>query len=147
MKIPTNTLVLAMDGSKMLLLRNCGDATDPKLQAVAQEEADNPRASLQGTDRPGRAFSSVSPRRSSYGETDWHEAAKKDFAQRALSLLRTHQQEQGGDVIVIAAPAILGAFRKLRPEKLGSRIVAEIDKDLVNHAPEKIAAIIDAVEG
>lgn len=147
MKIPSNTWVLAMDGSKMLLLRNLGDTLKPVLGTVAQQEADNPRSGLQGTDRPGRAFSSASPRRSSLSETDWHDEAKKDFVQKAQKLLEVHHQEQGGDVIVLAAPSVLGDFRKHCPEKLKSAIVAEIAKDVVNHPPEKIVKIIDAVEG
>lgn len=146
MKIPHKTWVLAMDGSKMMLLQNRGDTIRPKLETVAQQEADNPRSAFQGTDRPGRSFSSASPRRSSMQETDLHEEAKRDFAQETVRLLDAHQKEHGGDVIVLAAPSILGDFRKHCPDQLRPAIMAEIGKDVVNHPPEKIVAIIDAVE-
>lgn len=146
MKLKRGTLVMAMDGSKMLLLGNQGDTRKPALQTILQEAAENPKSSQQGADRPGRTFSSASPRRSSFDETDLHAQAKNDFVRSALSLLQTHQQSVGGDVIVLAAPSVLGAFRKQCPDTLKSAIVAEIDKDVVNHAPEDIAAIIDAFE-
>lgn len=147
MKIPKGTWVLAMDGSKMLLLRNRGDTRKPILESILQEEADNPRAGLQGSDRPGRTFSSASPRRSSLTETDWHDEAKKDFTRDALGHVEQQYRDQRGDVIVLAAPSVLGDIRKICPEPLKSAIIAEIDKDVVNHAPEDIAAIIDAIGG
>lgn len=147
MKIARGTLVMAMDGNKMLLMRNQGDARKPVLQTVIKEEADNPRSGLQGTDRPGRSFSSATPRRSALDETDWQDEAKRDFARNALRRLQRYHQEEGGDVIVLAAPAVLGDFRKQCPEQLKAVILAEIDKDVVNHPVDEIAAIIDAVEG
>ncbi len=147
MMLKHGALVCAMDGSKLVLLRNQGDTRKPVLQTILQEVADNPRSSEQGADRPGRTFSSASPRRSALSETDWHSEAKSDFARTALGLLETHHREQGGDVILLAAPSILGNLRKQCPENLKSAIIAEIDKDVVNLPPEKIAAIIDSEEG
>ncbi len=146
MKLKHGALVMAMDGTKLMLMRNQGDTRKPVLQTVLQEEAENPRSSQQGTDRPGRSFSSASPRRSSLGETDLHDEAKKDFARSALKHLQQHHENQGGEVIVFAAPSVLGDFRKHCPDHLRSAIVAEIDKDVVNHPPVEIAAIIDALE-
>lgn len=146
MKIPRSTWIMAVDGSKMRLLRNEGDARKPVLRLIAQQAADNPRSGLQGADRPGRSFSSASPRRSSLNETDWHEEGKKDFAKEALGVLALRHKEQGGNVIVLAAPSVLGDLRKHCPPQLKPAIVAEIGKDVVNHSPEKIAALIDSVD-
>lgn len=146
MKITSGTWIMALDGRKMVLLRNEGDTQKPILRTILQDEAENPRSSEQGTDKPGRTFSSASPRRSSLNETDWHDEAKKDFARSAMRLLEQEHQREGGDVILFAAPAVLGNLRKHCPDKVRSAIIAEIDKDVVNHAPEQIAAIIAAVE-
>lgn len=146
MKIARDTLVMAMDGSKMLLMRNQGDTRKPVLQTIVQEEAENPRTALQGTDRPGRSFSRASPRRSAVEETNWHEEAKKKFTRKALHALEQHHGEATRGVIVLAAPSILGDFRKLCSDQVKSSIIAEIGKDVVNHSPEDIVAIIDAAE-
>ncbi|NVE95993.1 baeRF12 domain-containing protein [Altererythrobacter lutimaris] len=146
MKLKHGALVMAIDGTKLMLMRNDGDTKKPVLQTIAQEKADNPKTSRQGADRPGRSFSSASPRRSSLGETDLHDEAKKGFAKSALKQLQKHHEDQGGDVIVLAAPSVLGDFRKHCPDSLRSAIIAEIDKDVVNHEPQDIAAIIDALD-
>lgn len=146
MRIATGTLVMALDGSKMQLFRNSGDTLKPVLQLLASEQNENPRSSSQGSDRPGRAFSSASPRRSAMSETDLHERAEQEFTRTALATLDKFQSEEGGGVIVLAAPSVLGEFRKCCPEKLKPAILAEIDKDVVNHASEQIVSIISSRE-
>lgn len=147
MKIATGTLVMAMDGSKAHLFKNTGDTQKPLLEPISSHQAANPRSSEQGTDRPGRSFSSGSPRRSAMGETDLHDLAETDFVREASQLLDKAQQEHDRGVILLAAPTVLGEFRKCCPERLRPSILAEIGKDVVNHAPDKIVSIIDAVDG
>ncbi|KWV92116.1 hypothetical protein AUC45_13335 [Erythrobacter sp. YT30] len=139
-------MVMALDGSKMQLFRNSGDTRKPVLQLLASEQNENPRSSSQGSDRPGRSFSSASPRRSAMSETDLHERAEQEFTRSALATLDKYQSEEGGGVIVLAAPSVLGELRKCCPEKLKPAILAEIDKDVVNHAPEQIVSIISLRE-
>ncbi len=146
MKIAKGALVLALDGGKMQLLRNRGDAQKPVFQLIACERNENPRSSGQGTDRPGRSFSSASPRRSAMSETDLHAKAEQDFARSACKLLDQHQSRDGGGVFVLAAPSVLGEFRKCCPDRLKPAILAEIDKNVVNHSPEQIASIISSME-
>ncbi|MBV7265500.1 baeRF12 domain-containing protein [Erythrobacter ani] len=146
MKLKHGALVMAIDGRKMVLLRNQGDTRKPVLQTVLQEISENPRSGEQGSDRPGRTFSSASSRRSAMSETDWHEEAKKNFVRDALGVLAAYRKEQGSEMLVLAAPSVLGEFRKQCPDSLKPGIIAEIDKDVVNHRPEEIVAIIDAVE-
>ncbi|MGB3472448.1 MAG: host attachment family protein [Erythrobacter sp.] len=142
MKIATGTLVLALDGSKMQLFRNQGDTRSPVLQLLASEKNENPRSSSQGSDRPGRSFSSASPRRSAMSETDLHEQAERDFARSAIKILDQYKSNAGAGVIVLAAPRVLGEFRECCPDRLKSEILAEIDKDVVNHTPEQIVSIV-----
>lgn len=146
MKIPTGTLVAAMDGRKMLLMRNEGDATKPRLETILQEEDRNPKTSLQGTDRPGRSFSSASPRRSAYSDTDWHDEAETAFIISATEKLDQACRDCDAGVIVFAAPSALGDFRKHRTSSLGNRIIAEIAKDMVNSSQADITEAIAALE-
>jgi protein required for attachment to host cells len=146
MKIATGTLVMALDGSKMQLFRNSGDTRKPVLQLLASQQNENPRSSSQGSDRPGRSFSSASPRRSAMSETDPHDQAERDFTRSVSTILERHQAEEGGDVIILAAPSVLGEFRKCCPAKLKPAILAEIDKDVVNHTPGQIVSIISSAE-
>ena len=80
------------------------------------------------------------------GDADWHEVAKKDFVRTALELLEKHYPDRGGNIIVLAAPTVLGDLRKHYPDQLRAVIAAEIDKDVVNHSPEQIVAIIESHE-
>ena len=146
MKIARGTLVMAMDGSKMLLLRNVGDTQRPILQTILEEKADNPPTSAQGSDRPGRSFSSTSPRRISVNDTDWHDEAKRQFTRQAIDALEQHCEGEAKDVILLAAPSVLGDFRKHASGKVKATVKAEIDKDVVNHSPEDIVAIIDKID-
>ena len=59
------------------------------------------------------------------------------------------EKEQLGDdakLIVLADPSTLGEFRKHRSARLEDRIIAEIDKDVVNQPPDQIAKVITAFE-
>lgn len=146
MKIATGTLVMALDGGKMQLFRNNGDTRKPVLQLLASQQNENPRSSSQGSDRPGRSFSSASPRRSAMSETDPHDHAEQAFTRSASTILEEHQAEEGGDVIILFAPSVLGEFRKCCPAKLKPKILAEVDKDVVNHSPDQIVSIISSAE-
>lgn len=110
MKIATGTLVMALDGSKMQLFRNNGDTRKPVLQLLASQQNENPRSSSQGSDRPGRSFSSASPRRSAMSETDLHDQAEREFTRSASKILEEHQAQEGGDVILLAAPSCSASF-------------------------------------
>lgn len=146
MKITHGTLVMALDGRKMLLMRNAGDVPHPSLETIAEQEAENPRSSEQGSDRPGRSFSSSGPRRSAVGDTDWHEQAERRFATDAVETLSEVQAREDASVIVLAAPSVLGVFRKQCPKALGEHIVAEIDKDVVNLPNDDIVRVVEAHE-
>jgi protein required for attachment to host cells len=57
-----------------------GDEKFPNLRRLAVEEHKDPPSREQGSDAPGRAYSSVGEIRSAVGETDWHELEKERFA-------------------------------------------------------------------
>ena len=120
MRIAHGTIVLAADGKKALLLRNEGDEKYAVLQTLSHDETAYPPTRATGSDQPGRSFSSTEARRSGYGDTDWHRQTEDRFARRAASLL----------------------LRERLASSVKRRLVAEIDKDLVHHETDQIAAAI-----
>src|SRR5437773_2196351 len=72
--------VFVGDGQKALFLINEGDEKLPNLRCLAAEEHPDPPSHEQGSDAPGRAYSSVGEIRSAVAETDWHQLEKERFA-------------------------------------------------------------------
>lgn len=145
MILKTDTLVLVADGRRLMLMRNEGTATAPRLTTLAEEDALNPPTREQGTDRPGRTHASSGERRSGYGDTDWHEQGEADFARHAATLLE-QAASGGGDepIVVIAAPRTMGQLRDQYGRNTRLRLACEIDKDLTGQTAEAIATAIMA---
>jgi HSP20 family protein len=144
MKISHATLVMAIDGRKMLLFRNQGDEKYIVLDTLENEEVKTPPSHQLGSDAPGRTFSSTSPRRSGYGETDWHSQAEARFAILGASALEHAASGNQADIVVVAPPRVLGELRKHWGRETRKRLVAEIGKDLVHHETDDIARAVTA---
>ncbi|MCW1382947.1 host attachment family protein [Novosphingobium sp. KCTC 2891] len=145
MQIANGTLVMVVDGAKLLLFKNDGNAKLPALSTLAHEKIDNPATRDQGSDTPGRSFSSVGNGRSSLGETDWHQQNEDRFAAHAADTL--DRAATGGDgIIVIAPPRTLGELRKRYGAKTTKQLLAEIPKDLAGHVTDDIVKAITAYE-
>ncbi len=135
--------VMVGDGEKALFLRNEGDATYPNLEVVDVMEQDNPRSGEQGTDRPGRAFSSMGSRRSAMQETNWHKLEKHRFAKEIADTLYSAAHKGKYSKLVIAAPPmILGDIRKALHKEVSDKVVAEVSKDLTNMPAHEIERIL-----
>jgi protein required for attachment to host cells len=72
--------VFVGDGQKALFLINEGDEKSPNLRRLSVLESPDPPSREQGSDAPGRAYSSVGEIHSAVEETDWHELQKERFA-------------------------------------------------------------------
>ena len=145
MRIKKGTLILVVDGAKLLLFRNDGDTRKPALATLILEEADNPPSREQGTDSPGRTHSRMGNRRSAYQETDWHAQAEDRFARHAGQVLEQAAADEGkAGIIVIAAPRTLGVLRKHYGRQTGDRLLGEISKELARHETDDIVAVISA---
>ena len=137
--IPHNAFVFVGDGSKALFLRNEGDAQVLNLKTERVFTDTNPLTHEQGTDRPGRAFSSVGARRSSISQTDWHKLEEHRFAEQVAAALERIVRERGVEaVVVVAPPRALADLRKAFHSDVKSRIIAEIGKDLTKHPIHEI---------
>ena len=132
--IPHDALIFVGDGRKALFLRNDGDEKFANLKTERVFVDQNPATHDQGTDQPGRAFSSIDGRRSAVGQTDWHELEERHFAREVASALEKVVRERKCKALVIVAPPrTLAELRHAFHADVKSRIVAEIDKDLTKH--------------
>ncbi|RNJ51496.1 host attachment protein [Methylocystis hirsuta] len=126
--------VLVGDGRRALFFQNHGDAELLDLRVVETRIDDNPPTHEQGTDRPGRSFTSFSPGRSAVQNVDWHELEEERFA-RAMAD-RINQAAESGElnaIAIVAPPKALGEIRKELSVKAQSKVVGELAKDLTRH--------------
>lgn len=142
MKIDHGMMVVALDGRKMIVLRNEGDARYPALEVILKREAENPRAADQGRDRPGRTYSRFEPRRSALDENDQHEQQEGDFVAAAAESLDAAGNDADARFILLADPTALGKFRKCCAPRLAGRIVAEIPRNVAHHTTDDITKAV-----
>ena len=146
MRISHDTLVLVADGRKSLFLRNEGD--DEFLNLVVEDQrahADLADRDMK-SDAPGRSFSSTDSRRSSVEEADYHQIEEDRFAADTAALLSKHAQANGFEqLIIVAPPRTLGELRQHYDKAVEAKIVAEVDKDLVNHPIDKLEGVLKAL--
>jgi protein required for attachment to host cells len=139
LRIPHNAFVFVGDGSKALVLRNEGDAQFLNLKAERVFTDHNPATHEQGTDRPGRTFSSLGGVRSSVDQTDWHKLEEHRFAAQVAATLERIVRERGVEaLVVVAPPRTLADLRKAIHRDVKKKIIAEIGKDLTKHPVDQI---------
>lgn len=146
MRIAHDALVLVADGRKSLFLRNEGDAELLNLVVEDQRAHADLKDSDLKSDAPGRFFASVGSRRSAVQETDYHQQEEDRFAADTAALLSKRAHANGFEqLIIIAPPRTLGELRQHYDKAVEVRIVAEIDKDLVNHPIDKLEGVLNAL--
>jgi protein required for attachment to host cells len=128
--IPHDAIVFVGDGCKALFLRNEGDEKFPNLKTERVFVDNNPPTREQGTDRPGRSYSSVGHGRSAVEQTDWHELEQHHFARVVAEALEKLVRERHVKAVVIAAPPrTLADLRQAFHKDVKARIIAEVHKD------------------
>jgi protein required for attachment to host cells len=128
--IPHEAIVFVGDGRKALFLRNEGDEKFPNLKTERVFLDHNPPTHEQGTDKPGRSFSSVGHGRSAVEQTDWHELEEHHFARMVAEALEKLVRERKVKAVVIAAPPrTLADLRQALHKDIKAHVIAEIDKD------------------
>jgi protein required for attachment to host cells len=138
-RIPHGAIVFVGDGRKALFLRNDGDQEFPNLKTERVFVDDNPPTHEQGTDRPGRSFSSIGPARSAIETTDWHELEEHRFACRVAEALEKLVRERNVKALIVAAPPrTFAVLRHAFHNDVKSRIMAEFDKDFTKHPVDEI---------
>jgi protein required for attachment to host cells len=128
--IPHDAIVFVGDGCKALFLRNDGDEKFPNLRTERVFLDHNPPTHEQGTDKPGRSFSSVGHGRSAVEQTDWHDLEQHRFARVVAEALEKLMRGRHVKALVIAAPPrTLADLRQALHKDVKAGIIAEIDKD------------------
>lgn len=147
LRVATGDWILIGDGKKALLLHNEGDSEILNLRRLSVQTQENPATSEQGTDKPGRAFSSTGAGRSSFEPTDWHQLEETRFAiQIATDLNLAAHAHEFKRLIVVAPPKILGELRREFSAETQKRIGAEINKDLTHHSIPEIEKLLSTYE-
>jgi protein required for attachment to host cells len=143
--LPHDTIILVVDGARMLLLRNAGDALVPDLEVIDHRQCESlPNREL-SSDAPGIAFSSGSTARSAYDEGDPHASEEARFVASAAKALDNHTKTQAGSIIIAATPRALGVLRKEYSDRVRGKIVAEVDKDFTRMTVAQITQRLMAI--
>jgi protein required for attachment to host cells len=139
-RMPHDALVLVGDGRKALFLRNHGDEKFPDLRVERVFADVNPPTHEQGTDKPGRAFSSADgSRRSGLEDTDWHDLEEHRFTRDVATALEGLVRDKKIKALIIASPPrTLAELRHALHTDVKKRIIAELAKDLTNHPVHEI---------
>lgn len=142
MRLAHDAIVMVLDGSRMLLMRNRGDPVYPDLEVIAHQQFENlPNRELR-SDAPGLSYSSNYPGRNTVARGDPHHANEQRFAAAALDVLAGSLGNEGEGIVIVAPPETLGELRQHYPRAVAERIVAEIAKDLTKHPVEEITRLI-----
>jgi protein required for attachment to host cells len=147
MRIAHDALVLVADGRKSLFLRNEGDSEYVKLVVEDQHAQAGLKDRELKSDGPGQAMSQGgSGRHSTMEETDFHQLEEDRFAADTAALLATRaHRNEFEKLIIVAPPRTLGELRQHYSKAVEGKIVAEVDKDLVNHPIEKLEGVLKAL--
>jgi len=139
-QMPHDALVLVGDGRKALFLRNHGDERFPDLRVERVFADFNPPTHEQGTDKPGRTYSSAGgSRRSSVEGTDWHDIEEHKFARDVAAALERLVRDSKIKALIIASPPrTLADLRHALHADVKKHIIAELAKDLTHHPVNEI---------
>ena len=142
MIVPNGTAVMVVDGAKMSLFRNDGDALAPVLTRIEHADDPAPRTAALGSDRPGRSFQSSGTARSGYEAPDYHQREEDAFALAAANQLNALALDPHASLILVAAPHVLGIMRDhLTPVALG-KLRGQFAKDYADRSAHDIAAML-----
>lgn len=130
--------VIVLDGSRVLTFENTATPPGLELKLESSHSQENPRTRDLGSDLPGR-INDPSGRRSSMETTDYHQMAEDRFVADVAEGLAKAAHEQ---LVVVAPPNALAAFRKAVSSGVKKSIVLELSKDLTKHPVKEIAAIV-----
>lgn len=124
--------VVVCDGAKALFLTNLGTPVAPRLGVLETVTGETATTADLGTDRPGRSFQSYGTARSAVEQTDWHDAAERDFlAGVAARLAKAAEHREVAEIVLVAPPRALGALREMLAPQVRDMVAGEMAKDLV----------------
>jgi protein required for attachment to host cells len=136
------TWVLVADGARARLLTRT-ERNAPLVPALDHEFIGSNIPSREiDADRPGRSFDSAGEgRHAMEPPTDPKRKRKADFARELATLLDAEAKRGAFDqLVVVAPPQALGDLRAEFSDAVRSRIIEQINKDLVEASTEELTA-------
>ena len=134
MKVPHHALVALANGERLVIMRNVGQAFEPKLEKVSEPDLllTNFSAGARHHDPAGQLNGSTDVDELAHGAAiaEWFNKATLNGASEP--------------VVIAADPKTLGQIRQHCHQELQARIVGELDKDLTNQPIEAIERVLAA---
>ncbi|MGE0667044.1 MAG: host attachment protein [Sphingomonadales bacterium] len=126
--------IAVADSAKARIYSTTGQGLKLKLVNELDSEAARRLTQDLVTDKPGRSFSSASPRRAGMEpHSDPQDVEKHKFVKDLVGYLDAAAlRGKFDELFLVAAPRTLGEIRKLSNGHITSRLKAELGKDLTN---------------
>jgi protein required for attachment to host cells len=141
-ELTNGTWIVVADSEKALLMRNLTDHADPNFEVISRE--DQPEVS-DNADRPGRLADTGPGQSSAMEQANWHVLARDKFAKELAEILYGHAHKGAYEQLVIAAaPQVLGKLRDELHAEVKDKVVAEIPKNMANHPVRELERLIKA---
>jgi len=132
MKIPHQALVALANGERLVIMRNVGQAFEPKLEKVSEPDLllTNFSAGVRHQDPAGQRNGSTDIDELAHGAAiaEWFNKATLNGAREP--------------VVIAADPKTLGQIRQHCHQELQARIVGELAKDLTNSPLPEIERVL-----
>lgn len=145
MKIPHETLVLVVDGRKMILLRNHGDEAMIDLRVEAEDEQHLARDHELKSDMAGQspAPGNIGLHGGTMKEPDYEQQAEDRWAKKAAELLqRRALANDFPALVVIAPPKTLGVLRQHYHKAVKALLIGELHKEMTDRPVPDIEALV-----
>ena len=141
--------IVVGDGEKALVFANQGDADLPVFETLDVLEQDLPSSNSAVSDvRPAEAGEESDARLDHDAlrqHKNWKRIEKTKFAKSvADALYKAAHAGRFSRLVLVAPPRTLGDLRRELHQAVSERIVAEIDKNLTNHPPDRIEKLLVA---
>lgn len=133
MQIPMNAHVAVVDGSRFLLMRNCGTTPEPALELLAE-----PLAAATNKSAGQRDHESSHRRWGEPHDRDSHAAGVAEWLNRAVL---DHRIDR---LLVVADPDSLGEMRRHWHKQTQAALVGELDRQLTGMPGPDILEVIRA---
>ena len=133
MKVPHHALVALANGERLVIMRNVGQAFEPKLEKVSE-----PDLLLTNFSAGARHHDPAQRNGSTDVDELAHGAAIAEWFNKATL------NGASEPVVIAADPKTLGQIRQHCHQELQARIVGELDKDLTNQPIEAIERVLAA---
>ena len=146
MLVRKDSKIIAVDGSRMAMFKNIGEAFAPVLELIEEHKNPSLRTSEIGTDKPGRSFQSKSPSRGAHELTDFQQQEEDRFVTEVAEKIEKIVAEKKASVVLVAAPRALGVIRKHLNTETSAQLLAEIPKDFGSDDAEALAKMLAKYE-